>query len=144
MLTADQIARNVRTLTANVTASQGLPVNSAGTLDFSALTYDEVIAFNRAFASFVVAHPASFDDQRVASARNVLGENPQALEDDSISADIGAFGVAFVDNVAAAGEQVAGIGQGVLSLAGASKYLIPIVGVTILVFWLMGLKRKLA
>lgn len=144
MLSVDQILRNKQTLTGNLVAAQGLPLTDQGTPDFANWSYDQRIAFNRAFANYVLSHPLSFGDDDAANAQRIVGEHPSQLSDTSVSSDLSAFGSGVLDNVAAAGDSVAGIGEGVLNLAGWAKWLIPVAGVALLVFFLMGAKRKLA
>lgn len=138
MLTDANFAANRATLTSSLVSQMGLSVTP------SDWTYDQRIAFNKAFAAYVIAHPDSFSATDLNTANGIAGESPTALDDTSLSADLSAFGSAVTDNVVAAGNQVAGIGNGVLNLASAAQYIIPVAGVIIVGILLYGFFRKQA
>lgn len=105
-------------------------------------TFNDRAAYNKALADIIAKNPDAFSSQDVITAKDVEKKDysPLASSDFSFSE----FGSAVVDNVVDAGNSVAGIGQGVLSTAKLAKWGIPLVAGTLLVFWLMGQKKKLA
>lgn len=138
MLTADQISANRKTLSNLLRSQMSLPDNA------SDWTYSQRVDYNKAFAAYVLAHPDSFGTQDETTAQVITQEQPQDLSDTSLSANIEAFGSAVLDNVTAAGADVAGIGQGVLNTASLAKYLIPVAAVVALGILLLGLKKRVA
>jgi hypothetical protein len=136
MLTDANFAANRVTLKGNVIAQLNLPA------DQSTWSYDQTVSFNKAFAAGILAHPDSFSTTDLNTANAVTAEAPSALSDTSLAGDISAFGSAVTDNVVAAGNQVAGIGTGVLSLASLAQYIIPIAGVVIVGVLLFGFYKK--
>lgn len=99
---------------------------------------DQRIAYNKAYAAAVLANPQNFSPQESATAQAVASAPPSVEQQTGILSDISTFGSSLADNVLAAGQQVAGIGNGVLNLASAMKYIIPLAGVTVLVILAMG------
>ena len=129
---------------ANRKSAINLALTQTGLIDKAKVdwSYDERTNYNKALAKIIKDSPTSFATQDVATASQVerADYSPLASADFSFSD----FGSAVVDNVVDAGNSVAGIGKGVLSAAKLAQYAIPIAGVALLVFWLMGQKRKLA
>lgn len=123
MLTAENIAANRKLLGENLRASLNLP---AALSDWS---YAQRVEYNKQFAAYVLGHPASFGAQDSRTAQIVTAENPSALDDTSVSANLSAFGSALTDEVVSAGDAVGGIGRGVLNVASLAQWVIPAAGV---------------
>lgn len=136
MLTDANFAANRATLKGNVIAQLNLDP------DQSTWNYDQVVAFNKAFAAGILAHPDSFSSTDLTTANAVTAEAPSALQDTSLSGEISAFGSAVTDNVVAAGSQVASIGQGALNLASMGSWLIPLVGLGLIGILVLGFYKK--
>ncbi len=112
--------------------------------DVSSWSYDERIAYNKALATYIAQNASSFPAQSVGTANAVLNEHASAIQDTGFLSDLSAFGSAFGDEVVNAGESVAGIGQGILSFASLTKYLIPLAGIIIVGILLWGFYKKQA
>ncbi len=110
--------------------------------DVSSWSYDERIAYNKALATYIAQNASSFPAQSVGTANAVLNEHASAIQDTGFLSDLSAFGSAFGDEVVNAGESVAGIGQGFLSFASLTKYLIPLAGIIIVGILLWGFYKK--
>lgn len=119
MLTAEQIQGNRRTLANLLRAQMNLP---AAPSDWS---YSQRVEYNKAFAAYVLAHPSSFGASDLQTADIITQELPAALDDTSVSATLSAFGSAVLDNAVAAGDDVAGVGKGVLTAASLAAWVIP-------------------
>lgn len=105
-------------------------------------TYAQRISYNNALAVYIANNPDSFSTQSVGTANQVLNENNSPLSDTGFISDLSAFGSAITDEAISAGESIGGIGNGVLSLASATRYLIPIAGVIIIGILLFGFYKK--
>ena len=115
-----------------VRAAQGL--TDLAPSDWS---YDQRVSYNQALAALIAQNASSFPPQEVEVARAIQAETVSPLADTSVSADLGAFGSAFLDNVEKAGDSVADVGRGALagiSIAGMAIPLLVVVGVG-LVIW---------
>lgn len=119
MLTATQIQANRNTLASLLRAQMNLP---AAPTDWSLA---QRVEYNKAFSAYVLAHPDSFTVQDQQTAGIIAAELPAALDDTSLSANVAAFGSAVWDNVLDAGNDVAGVGKGVLTAASLAAWVIP-------------------
>lgn len=108
----------------------------------SSWTYDERISYNRALSQYISANPQIFTATDLENASAVLNQNPTALTDESFFGEVGDFASAFGDEVVSAADQVGGIGRGILSLAGAASWLIPVVGVIMVIILLFAFRKK--
>ena len=112
--------------------------------DPSSWSYDEAQQYRLTLAAYIQQNPGQFtaQDQTVASGVISAGMNP--LDDTSVWSDLDTFESAFADSALAAGQKIAGIGQGVLNTASLAQYAIPIALVIIAAIWLRGFNQRQA
>ena len=110
--------------------------------DLSGWTFDERQAYMQAIAAYIQANPGEFNANSVGLAGQVSSAGPQQLLDNSPSAAVTQFEDEFLNNVVQAGNQVAGVGQGVLSTFSLAKYIIPLSAVAVVVILLFAFKKK--
>ena len=136
-LTPEQIAANTKSAINIALTQTGLKDKPK-----TEWTYDERAKYNKALADIIATYPDRFAPSQVTQAKAVemADYSPLASSDFSFSD----FGREVLNNAVAAGDSVAGVGQGVLSTFKLAKWVIPAVGITLVVFWLMGQKKKLA
>lgn len=94
MLTAAQLAANRKSAVNVVRNRLGLDVIAP-----SAWTFEQRVAYEKALAEFIAAHPAAFDAQDMATARDVSQKDYGALSSPDFS--FGDFGGALLDQGAA-------------------------------------------
>lgn len=121
---------------ASVRASLGLPD------DDTAWTYDQRISYNRALSQYISANPQIFTQTDLDNASATLNQNPTALQDTGILGEAGDFVSAFGDELESAANDVGSIGRGVLNLASFGKWLIPLVGVIMVIILLFAFRKK--
>lgn len=92
MLTAENIAANRRTLSGLLRSQMSLPD------DGTAWTYSQRVEYNKAFAAYVLAHPASFSDADTQTAAAISRQMPTQLDETSIAASLSAFGDEALQN----------------------------------------------
>ena len=97
------------------------------------LSYDERRDYNRNLAAEILRYPNGFTPEILASAAQIRDQGPQA---DSLSV-WGSFIGDVTDTVLNTGASVAGIGNGVLTAARWSAWLIPLAVVAFVILWLM-------
>lgn len=127
---------NLQEAIASVRASLGLS-NSP-----SEWSYEQRIAYNKALATYINASPQSYDEQTQASAQIVAAAQYSPLEDTGVLADLSAFGSALEDEALAAGNKVAGVGNGILDTLGLAKWLIPAAAIILVGILLYGFYKK--
>lgn len=108
----------------------------------SSWTYDQRVTYNRALSQYISANPQIFTAGDLENASAVLNQNPTALTDDSFLSEAGDFASAFGDEVVSAVDDIGGIGRGVLNLAASASWLIPLVGVIMVVILLFAFRNK--
>ena len=108
------------------------------------LTPDELQKVTDGVAAYIVANKDQFDEGQIAAAQNRLGSAVYGapLQDNSFTSNLSDFGSNVEDNVIDAGNKVASVGQGALTLVDWSKYLIPIAGVFIVGTLLFAFYKK--
>jgi hypothetical protein len=86
---------------------------------------------------YVADHPTQFTPQQVAIAQNHVAAWGTDVPLNDTSFDWGLLASEMGNNVLKAGEDIASIGNGVLNLASMGKWLIPLVGLTLvgIVVW---------
>jgi hypothetical protein len=129
---------NVRSAERLIAIQQG--IDSPGGDWRAGLTYDQRVAFDKALADYIIAHPAAFSDATVATARIVAGHKLTPLEDSSF--DWEAFSSAVVDNGITLGDRVADVGRGVAATASLAKWVLPVAALVAVALILLGLRRK--
>lgn len=132
-MTAEQIAQNRADAIATVRAQLGL--SSKAPADW---TYEERVVYNKSLAAYIAARPEQFSDQDILSAEVVSKQQYTPLEDDSF--DVGLFVSESFTPLANAAQSV---GNGVLSVANAAKWAIPLGAAVVGVLLLVHLNRKL-
>jgi len=134
-VTEEQNKANVRSAERIVAISFGID-DQGGDLR-TTLSYDERVTFDKAVAAYIVAHPAAFLPATVATAQFVTGQNLTPLQDASF--DLGSF---VSETVANGTKPFVAVGDGVLSVANASKWAIPAVAVVVVIIGLLALFRR--
>ena len=112
--------------------------------DPSTWSYDQRVQYLKAFSAYITQNPSQFNSISQSAAEKVQATTYPPLEDVSFSAQFSQFASAFGDEVVAAANSVAGVGQGVLSAFSLAKYLIPISLVIAVVILLFALKKKVS
>lgn len=110
----------------------------------STWSYEDRTRYNNALAAYEQANPDQFSGADLATIDRVAGTQYQELDDTSFLGGIGDFGNALVDEAAAAGNAVGGVGRGVLNTFSLSAYLIPLAVIAAIVIGLFALKKKIA
>lgn len=118
-LTPDQIAANRALAVQTVRAAQGL--TNIAPVDW---TYDQRTAYNHALADYIATNANQFSDQDNLNAQLIASTNYQPLADSSF--DWATFAVDTAKPVTAAAQS---IGNGVLSVANAAQWVIPILAI---------------
>ena len=121
-MTPDQIASNRAAAVATVRAQQGL---SNTPTDW---TYDQRVAYDKALAAYILANAALFDSTEISIAETVSQQTYSPLEDDTFQ-----WGEFAVDTFQPASDALQSIGSGVLTVANAAKWAIPVIAVIALV-----------
>lgn len=125
MLTEANFAANRKTLAANLRQQMSLPANSAD------WTYEQRTAYLKAFAAFVIAHPASFSEMDIYNAQSVSGATFTAMDGDSL-----------IDNAKdfldAAGSQAVAINADLNPFSEQNRKTTFIVAGVALVLWFVG------
>ena len=100
--------------------------------DTAGLPYAQREAYNNELAAIILKYPERFDADTVARARNESVQVDEALEDASF--DTGLFAAEAVKPLA---DAAVSVGKGALNLANMSKWLIPVVGIALVLIFLV-------
>lgn len=133
-MTPDQISANRAAAVAAVRSALGL--SGLAPADW---TYDQRTTYNKALAAYIASRPEQFSDQDTRNAEAIGKQAYSALEDTSF--DTGLFVSEAIKPVADAAKSV---GDGVLSVASAAKWALPLGAVVVGVLLLVHFNRKLA
>lgn len=123
MITVEQNRANLRS--AERIVAIALNIDNQGGTWRTALSYEQRVAYDKALADYIVAHPAAFMDQTVQTAKLVASQNLTPLADTGFDLDL--FVSATVDNAVQIGDSVADIGRGAAAAASSLRWLIPAV-----------------
>lgn len=93
--------------------------------DPSSWSYEQRVAYNKAYADYILANPSLFNANSIEVANHVRTAIYSPLADTSVASDLSQFGTEFTNNLVDAGNSVGGIGRGVLAAAKWSAFLIP-------------------
>ena len=142
MVSVEQSAANAKTAAAVVARSLGYYNNDGSGFHVADLTADQQLKLANALCQYVVAHPSLFTDQALAVAQGRIAQSDygQPLSDPSFSYDD--FADATINNVIAAGAQVAAIGTGTLAAVQTVGNLIPLIALFALGVFLFAFMRK--
>lgn len=137
MVSPAQAAANVASVTRLEAQRLGFYTGTGSGFQINTLAPSQQIALTNAVAAYILAHPASFDTGAADLTNPVLSA---AKAFNTAQTDPGGglrdYLAAVGDNLAGAGTAVAGIGQGVLTAASWSRWLIPLALVAAVIIWL--------
>lgn len=131
-MTPEQIAANRAAAVVAVRAAQGLTG-----LDVSAWSYEQRMAYNKALAAYIAARPAQFSPAEWTTAARLAQVNYSPLADVSLASRFSEFADEFTNNVVKAGNQVGGVGRGVLNTFSVIGWAIPVIalGAAVYLSW---------
>lgn len=131
-MTAEQNRANLRSAERVVAIQLGID-DQGGTWRTS-LTYEQRVAYDKALAAYIAAHPSAFADSTVETAQLVTSQNLTPLADASFSLED--FSSAVVDNAVGIGDSVANVGRGVTNTLSLAKWGIPLAVLVLVVGFL--------
>lgn len=132
-MTADEIAANRAAAIATVRASLNLTDTQP-----SDWTYDQRTQYNKALATYIQSHPDQFSDQDALTADLVSKEMYPALQDTSFDTSM------FVaETLKPATDALQSVGSGVLSIANAAKWALPLAAILVAGMLLMRANREI-